>query len=141
MIPRSRRYQFFDPPFGKQVFNEPRAGRRHAHHPSAASQEPACTDVRGGLEHQFALAQPDPIARRRAQRLAKMGDRGLSEILEAEQYFIRRLADLADGLQARGNENVPNSRGKLHLVYWCVVRKFRSRIELTWPTHFPSALF
>jgi hypothetical protein len=29
-----------------------------------------------------------------------MGDRGFSEILEAEQYFIRRLADLADCLQA-----------------------------------------
>jgi hypothetical protein len=35
-----------------------------------------------------------------------MGDRGFSEILEAEQYFIQRLADLADGLQARDNENV-----------------------------------
>jgi len=69
-----------------------------------------------------------------------MGDRGFSEILEAEQYFIQRLADLADGLQARDNENVPNSRRKLHLVYWCVVLKFRCRTELIWSTHFPIAL-
>jgi hypothetical protein len=37
-----------------------------------------------------------------AQGLAKMIDRALSEILEAEQCFIRNLANFANRPQARG---------------------------------------
>src|SRR5450631_4716354 len=47
--------------------------------------------------------EPDrsnPIGRRQTQRLAKMGDRALSEIREAQQCFVRCLAHFIDGLEA-----------------------------------------
>src|SRR5260221_13353567 len=40
----------------------------------------------------------NPIGRRQTQRLAKMGDGALAEILEAQQCFVRCLADLTDRL-------------------------------------------
>src|ERR1700730_2869297 len=87
----------------------------------------------------FLLQRTHAISRGQAERFAKMSDRGLPEILEAPQYFVRCLAHLADGLQTCGSQDVLNPRGKLHLVYWRVVRKFWSRIKHIRLAHFPFA--
>src|SRR5258708_19000276 len=50
--------------------------------------------------------RPDPVRRRQAKRLAKMGDRGLSEILEAQQRFVRNFTHFADGPEAGGRQHV-----------------------------------
>jgi hypothetical protein len=65
-----------------------------------------------------------------------MGDRGLSEILEAEQYFVGRFADLADCLQARGRQHVPYACGKSNVFDQGIVRQFRRRIDETSFAHF-----
>jgi hypothetical protein len=58
-----------------------------------------------------------------------MGNGGHSEILEAEQYFVRRLAHFPDCIQASGRQRVANPRRKFNLADRRGVRKFWSRIE------------
>ena len=53
------------------------------------------------------LARPEPNARRKAQGLSKVFDRGRSKILEAQQRSVGCFTDFADCLQAFGCQRVP----------------------------------
>src|ERR1700722_11705533 len=65
-----------------------------------------------------------------------MIDRTLSEILEAQQYFVGCFADLADCLQARGRQHVMNACRKSNVFDWRVVRKLGRRIDQMSFAHF-----
>src|SRR5450631_349110 len=56
------------------------------------------------------------------QRLAKTGDGALAEILEAQQCFVRCLADLTDRLQACSHKHVLYTCRKSNAINRRIVR-------------------
>jgi hypothetical protein len=75
------------------------SGTDHAQFPQAANCQ---ISKSGGLFARW----PDPVRRRQAKRLAKMGDRGLSKIRKAKQCLVRHFAHLPDGLHAGREQRV-----------------------------------
>jgi hypothetical protein len=88
-----------------------------------------------GLSRLFAQG-PNSVGRRQTERLAKMDDGAMPEVLKAQQYFIRCFANLADSHQSRGSQNILNACRKSNAFDRRIVRQFRRRIDKIAVTHF-----
>jgi hypothetical protein len=75
------------------------------------------------------LTRPDRIARRQAQGFAKMLDRALPQIRQAQQHLIGCLANFTNHLQARGRQHVPDASRKSNTIDRRIVRQFRPGID------------
>jgi hypothetical protein len=85
------------------------------------------------------LSRPDTIAGRKAQALSKVCDRVRSKTLKAQKCFVGCFTNLADCLQARGRQHVPNARGESNVFDRSVVRQFRRWIDQMPFGHFAFA--
>jgi hypothetical protein len=68
----------------------------------------------------------DTVTGWKTQRLAQVGDRGLSQILHAQQRLVRGFTNFADGLDASRVECVPNPRCQSNMIDRCIVWKIWS---------------
>ena len=79
--------------------------------------------------------RPGPVGRRQGQSFTKMGNRGLSEILELSK-ISSAVSRTSPTVSARGRQHVSYACGKSNVFDQGIVRQFRRRSDETSFAHF-----